>query len=90
MLVAYDESLTRHLSGVAHVERPDRVRAVAAELARRGLLGECIDTRQATHAELERAHTSAYIDLVQRECERVVAGGVDTLTTGDAAIDASS
>ena len=34
MLVAYDESLTRHLAGVAHVERPDRVRVVARELAR--------------------------------------------------------
>jgi acetoin utilization deacetylase AcuC-like enzyme len=90
MLVAYDESLTRHLSGAAHIEQPDRVRAVAAELQRRGLMNERIDTRPATRAELERAHTPAYIDLVQRECERLAAGRVDMLSTGDADIDATS
>ena len=90
MLVAYDASLTRHLSGVAHVEQPERVRAVAAELDRRMLLGERLDTRPATRTELQHAHTAAYIDLVQRECERVAPGELDTLTTGDADIDATS
>ena len=90
MLVVYDESLTRHLSGAAHVEQPDRVRAVAAELNRRGLMSDRIDTRRATRTEIERAHTASYVDLVQRECERVAAGRIDTLSTGDADIDATS
>jgi acetoin utilization deacetylase AcuC-like enzyme len=89
MLVAYDESLTRHLDGVARMEQPDRVRVVAAELARRGLMNERIDTRAATPDELARAHSAKYIELVKREC---AAMGLRTgmLSTGDADIDASS
>jgi acetoin utilization deacetylase AcuC-like enzyme len=90
MLVAYDESLTRHLSGVPHVERPDRVRVVAAGLARRGLLDERIDTRRATETEIALAHDPAYIELAKRECERLDTGEFEELTTGDTDIDASS
>lgn len=90
MLVAYDESLTRHLAGAAHVEQPDRVRVVAAELQARGLLTERIDTRRATEAELALAHTHAYIELVKAECASVVPGNVDMLSTGDADIDTNS
>lgn len=90
MLVAYDESLARHLAGVRHIEQPDRVRVVAAELARRGLLDERIDTRPAAEAEIALAHDLAYIELVKRECERLDSGEYAELTTGDTDIDATS
>jgi acetoin utilization deacetylase AcuC-like enzyme len=90
MLVAYDESLTRHLAAVPHIERPDRVRVVAARLAQRGLLDERIDTRRATEAEVALAHDARYIELAKRECERLDAGEFQELTTGDTDIDAGS
>lgn len=90
MLVAYDESLTRHLAHVSHVEQPDRVRAVAAELQRRGLLGDRIDTRLATEAEIGRAHDARYIETAKRECERLDGGAFGVLSTGDTEIDATS
>jgi acetoin utilization deacetylase AcuC-like enzyme len=90
MLVAYDETLTRHLAAASHIERPDRVRAVALTLAQRGLLDERIDTRRATEAEIALVHDANYIELAKRECLRLAAGELEELTTGDTDIDASS
>ena len=90
MLVAYDESLAQHLAGISHIEQPDRVRVVAGELERRGLLGERIDTRRATEAEVEFVHDAAYIELVKRECARIRPSSSGSLTTGDTDIDATS
>ena len=89
MLVAYDESLTRHLAALAHVEQPDRVRAVAAELDRRGLFEDRIDTRAATEADLQRAHDARYIEAVKVECARLD-DGAGVLSTGDTEIDGGS
>jgi acetoin utilization deacetylase AcuC-like enzyme len=90
MLVAYDESLTRHLGGVAHVERPDRVRVTAAELTARGLMSDRIDTRPATIDELALAHDRGYIERVKRECDRLLKHQVEMLSTGDTDIDTMS
>ncbi len=90
MLVAYDESLTQHLAAVPHVERPDRVRACASELARRGMLDERIDVRSATVAELTRVHDLAYVERVRHECAALDASASASLSTGDTDIDASS
>jgi acetoin utilization deacetylase AcuC-like enzyme len=90
VLVAYDESLTRHLAGVPHAERPDRVRACAVELERRGMLGERIDVRVAELAPLVRVHDGAYVERAKRECERLDAASYALLSTGDTEIDASS
>lgn len=90
MLVAYDESLARHLSSAAHVERPDRVRVTAAELAARGLLDERIAPRPATFEEVALAHDRDYIERVKRECDRLPAHQVEMLSTGDTDIDRSS
>ena len=90
MLVAYDESLTRHLAAVEHVERPDRVRVVAHELAERGLLDERIDTRRASESEIALAHDLTYIELAKRESERLDTGEVEELTTGDTDVDSGS
>jgi acetoin utilization deacetylase AcuC-like enzyme len=90
MLVVYDESLTRHLAAVAHVEQPDRVRAVIAELDRRGLLTDRIATRRASEAEIALAHNSHYVERTKLECERLDAGAFGMLSTGDTEIDATS
>jgi acetoin utilization deacetylase AcuC-like enzyme len=90
MLVAYDESLTQHLAGISHIEQPDRVRVAAAELERRGLLGERIDTRRATETEIGLVHDAGYIELAKRECDRIAPYSSGALTTGDTDIDGSS
>ena len=87
MLVAYDDVLTRHLAGVAHPERPDRVRVAARALERAGMLAGAVAGRAATTAELARAHPPAYVELVRRECAALEAGDAAQLSTGDTAID---
>jgi acetoin utilization deacetylase AcuC-like enzyme len=90
VLVAYDDGLTAHLAHVPHPERPDRVRVVAAELERRGMLGDRIDARVARPDELARAHPAAYIEKVRRECAALELGDATMLSTGDTVIDAGS
>ncbi len=90
MLVAYDESLTRHLAALPHVERPDRVRACATELTRRGMFDDRVDVRVADLASVARVHDERYIERVKRECERLDVAASAMLSTGDTDIDASS
>src|SRR5471032_2538513 len=90
VLVAYDDGLTAHLAHVPHPERPDRVRVVAAELTRRGMMDERIDARLATPQELARAHPAAYIEKVRRECAALEFGDATMLSTGDTVFDAGS
>jgi acetoin utilization deacetylase AcuC-like enzyme len=90
MLVAYDDHMTAHLAATGHPEQPDRVRVVAHELARLGMLGERIDTAVAQPEELARVHPRRYIDLVRRECARLESTEIAELTTGDTTIDAGS
>ncbi len=70
LLVATDARFEDHDAGRSHPERPARVRAVLAGLdagstpdARRRLA-----PRRATRAELERVHTAAYLDYLERFC----------------------
>jgi acetoin utilization deacetylase AcuC-like enzyme len=90
MLVAYDDGFTRHLSAVPHLEAPDRVRVVAAELERRGHMNERVDARPATQAEIETVHSPAYIERAKRECEALFGDEHATLSTGDTTIDGST
>jgi acetoin utilization deacetylase AcuC-like enzyme len=90
MLVAYDDRLTAHLAGLGHPEQPDRVRAVAAELARRGMLEERIDTVVARPDQLARVHTPEYVELVRRECVWLEWVECGLLSTGDTTIDTGS
>ena len=90
MLVAYDEGLTEHLSGIRHPEGPDRVRVVAGELRRRGMLGDRVDARVARPDEIARVHPAAYIELVRRTCGALEPGDVTQLVTGDTLVDAGS
>jgi acetoin utilization deacetylase AcuC-like enzyme len=90
MLVAYDDTLTAHLAGVPHPEQPDRVRVVARELERRGMLGERLDTRVARPDEIARVHPAAYIELVRRTCASLEDGDITQLITGDTVVDEGS
>lgn len=90
MLVAYDDDLTKHLAGVPHPERPDRVRVVAEELERRGMLGERVATRIALPEELAQVHPATYIELVRRTCASLEDREAAYLSTGDTVVDASS
>ena len=90
MLIAYDDRLTNHLAGVQDPERPDRVRVVARELERRGMLNDRIDAAVARSDELARVHSRRYIDLVERECRRLDSVAAAELSTGDTVIDAGS
>jgi acetoin utilization deacetylase AcuC-like enzyme len=90
VLVAYDEGLTAHLAGIQHPESPDRVRVVARELERRGMLGERIEPRLARPDEIARVHPPAYIELVRRTCASLESGDIAQLITGDTLVDAGS
>ncbi len=70
LLVATDAHFEEHDAGRGHPERPERVRAVLDGLdagappdARRRL-----EPRRASRAELERVHTPAYLDHLERFC----------------------
>jgi acetoin utilization deacetylase AcuC-like enzyme len=74
LLVATDARFEDHDAGRGHPERPERIRAVLEGLdagappdARRTL-----EPRRAERAELERVHTSRYLDHLERFC---AAGG---------------
>jgi acetoin utilization deacetylase AcuC-like enzyme len=90
VLVAYDEHMTEHLALAEHPEQPDRVRVVARELERRGMLDERIDTVVAQPEELARVHTWSYIDLVRNECLWLDSHDSTLLSTGDTTIDPGS
>jgi len=73
-----------HFTGAGHPERPERVAAIEERLRTDGLLErlERIEPRGADDAELLRVHPAEYLATVRRD----VAGGGETLSTGDTAI----
>jgi acetoin utilization deacetylase AcuC-like enzyme len=83
-----DPLYAQHLRGVAHPERPERVEAVAARLRSAGVLAQTLSARDASDLEIERVHTRAYLDLVERETERLE--NARYLSTGDTVVDAGS
>ncbi|MEM7680692.1 MAG: histone deacetylase [Planctomycetota bacterium] len=83
-LLLHDPVFLEHDTGPGHVERPDRLRAIDAELARQGLLDrfDRVDPRPATDDELLRLHTPAYLDRLADACRR----GLGYIDTPDSAI----
>jgi acetoin utilization deacetylase AcuC-like enzyme len=74
LLVATDPRFAEHDPGRRHPERPQRVEAVLAGLddAAGQDAVRRLEPRAATRAELERVHTAAYLDEIERVC---AAGG---------------
>jgi acetoin utilization deacetylase AcuC-like enzyme len=74
LLVATDAHFEQHDAGRSHPERPARIRAVLEGLDA-GAPAEArirLAPRAATKAELERVHTAAYVDRLEKFC---AAGG---------------
>jgi acetoin utilization deacetylase AcuC-like enzyme len=60
-----DERMEAHDPGRAHPERPDRLRVVREALAARPVVGaRWLTPKPATREEIERIHTTTYVDSV--------------------------
>lgn len=77
----YDPIVLEHQPPEGHPERPARVRETFALLEQSGILERLtrLPTSPATREQLERVHTPAYLDHI----ERIVAQGGGTLDAGD-------
>jgi acetoin utilization deacetylase AcuC-like enzyme len=75
-------SSLEHDTGFGHPERPDRIRAIEAELAREDWLGwERREAPAATREQLEAVHPPEYVDLVREMSARAGAFDLDTPTS---------
>ena len=71
-----------HDTGLGHPERPDRIRAVEAELEARDWLGwERVEAPAATEEQLLRVHPAEYVERVRSTCARGEAFDMDTPTS---------
>ena len=71
-----------HDTGHGHPERPDRIRAIEAELERRDWLGwDVVEAPRATEAQLLRIHPREYVEQVCELSERGVPFDMDTPTS---------
>jgi acetoin utilization deacetylase AcuC-like enzyme len=86
-------SSLEHDTGSGHPERPDRIRAIEAELERRDWLGwERRRAPAATHEQLLAVHSSEYVEAVRETSAREGAFDLDTPTsagTWEAALHAA-
>jgi acetoin utilization deacetylase AcuC-like enzyme len=81
LLFSHPSSL-EHDTGYGHPERADRIRAIEAELERRGWLGW--ERRESPRAELDRVlavHPQSHVDQVRELSERGGAFDLDTPTS---------
>jgi len=77
-VLIWDEEMLLHDEGkaVPHPERPDRLRAIMAQLTRSGLAGMCnqMPSREATLVELLQVHTADHLKSLQAYCSGVECG----------------
>ena len=80
-----DARLKLHVAGVDHPEQPDRLTAITTRLEASGLSASLtrVDSRLANDEELERVHTTSYIQRVAMEAGQ----GSSQLSTGDTGIN---
>jgi acetoin utilization deacetylase AcuC-like enzyme len=80
----------RHLAGVSHPERPERLTSIRDGLEKAGLMKSLLrlTPRRVTENELLLVHTRGYVDLVKRELTNLK--GEAELTTGDTVISPGS
>jgi acetoin utilization deacetylase AcuC-like enzyme len=85
-----DDVYLRHLAGVDHPERPERLTAIHTGLERSGLLKTLyrITPRRVTDAELLLVHSPSYVSLVRKELSNL--RGQADLSTGDTVISPGS
>jgi acetoin utilization deacetylase AcuC-like enzyme len=83
-----DPLCQQHDPGHGHPERPSRYTAVLERLEKDGLTAQLrrLEPRDAQPADLELAHTPAYLALAEREIRE----GADALTTGDTHVNRHS
>ena len=70
MLFETHEAYLEHQPGASHPEHPERLRAVRAGVEAAGLGQDvvAVSPRAATRAELERVHSSAFLDELEHFC----------------------
>jgi acetoin utilization deacetylase AcuC-like enzyme len=75
-------SSLEHDTGLGHPERPDRIRAIEAELEARDWLGfERREAPAVTTEQLLAVHPQSYVDAVRETCARSGAFDLDTPTS---------
>jgi acetoin utilization deacetylase AcuC-like enzyme len=86
----FNDVYLRHLAGINHPERPERLTAIRNGLDHSGLLKNLyrIAPRRVTDSELQLVHTAAYVNLVRRELSNL--RGPADLSTGDTVISPGS
>jgi acetoin utilization deacetylase AcuC-like enzyme len=86
----FDDVYLRHLTGVDHPERPERLTAIWGGLEQAGLIKSLIRIapRRVTTEELLLVHSKGYIDLVRRELTDLKSP--TELSTGDTAVSPGS
>ena len=86
----FDDVFLRHLAGVDHPERPERLTAIWGGLEQAGLIKSLIRIapRRVNNEELLLVHSQGYIDLVRRELSNLKAPA--ELSTGDTAVSPGS
>ncbi len=89
MQFVYDELYTRHLRGIPHPERPERVAFVAAALEKAGQLNNRITPTDALDEDILRVHAAPYLEKVKREVG-ALGSQAAYLSTGDTVIDSTS
>lgn len=85
MLIIYDELCAAHLKSIPHPERPDRITAAAALLSSEPGV-TFASARDASIAEIERAHTHGYVETALGELSSL-RGRAAYLSTGDTCVD---
>jgi acetoin utilization deacetylase AcuC-like enzyme len=69
----------RHFAGPRHVERPDRLRAVAEGVSRSGLIVSSVTPEPASQEALSLVHDPRYLDALEQFC-RQGGGSIDSDT----------
>lgn len=87
--LVYDDGYLKHLQGISHPERPERLTAIIDRLRRQGILDELylIEASEADLRWIELVHEAEYIELVRTEIE---VEKRDSLSTGDTTVSEAS
>jgi len=91
-LIVYHSSSLKHLQGIEHPEKPERISAIQSHLETIGLMHESntLLARKANEPAITRVHTKQYFELVQHEVSIAPKSGGQFLSTGDVVITPDS